>query len=95
MDTEKINLEEKHLKIVMDILSQAPKINFYAFGSRVNNTNKRYSDFDICFKGKIEPRLLRNIKTDFYESKLPFKVDLVAYDQLPESFKKSGFERLL
>jgi len=85
-NSKTINLEARHLNLVLEILSQAPKIQFYAFGSRVNGTNKQYSDLDLCFKGKLDIKLLRKLKNDFYESRLPFKVDLMAYKELPEAF---------
>jgi uncharacterized protein len=85
---KKINIEQKHLNKVLEILSQAPKAKFYAFGSRVNGTNKKYSDLDICSQGKLERKSVLKLKDDFYESDLPFKVDFLAKDDLLKIYGK-------
>ena len=81
-----MDIEKQHLEIVKNILKQASSASFYVFGSRTNNTAKKFSDLDICYKGKIPRDLLLKVKGDFYESNLPYKVDIVAYDKLPEGF---------
>jgi len=47
-----LQLEKKHQKIVQEILSKYP-YKFYAYGSRVKGTARKYSDLDLCYKGDI------------------------------------------
>lgn len=82
-----IAIEEKHLKILLEILSQA-KTKFYAFGSRTTASNRKFSDLDLCYKDTIAWETLVKIKTDLEESNLPFKVDLVDYNECSEDFKQ-------
>lgn len=82
-----IAVEERHLKILLEILSQA-KIKFYAFGSRTKANNRKFSDLDLCYKEPILWETLVKIKTDLEESNLPFKVDLVDYNECSEDFKQ-------
>lgn len=83
---KKINIEDRHLNMVLEILSQAPKINFYAFGSRVKGTNKKYSDLDICYQGNLDRKLVSKLKDDFYESDLPFKIDFLSKEDLIKNY---------
>ena len=81
-----MDIEKRHLNIVRKILKQANSASFYAFGSRASNKAKPFSDLDICYRGEISRDLLLKMKSEFYESNLPYKVDLVAYSKLPEGF---------
>jgi predicted nucleotidyltransferase len=74
-----LQIETRHQKIVHSILSKYP-YQFYAYGSRVKNRAKKYSDLDLCFYGKIPWNVLSHIQEDFEESDLPFKVELVAWE---------------
>ncbi len=82
-----INIEEKHLKIVISILSHYPYI-FYVFGSRITPHVKKFSDLDLFYKDKIPDSALQKMQEDFEESDLPFTVDLVDYNKCDETFKK-------
>jgi predicted nucleotidyltransferase len=57
-------MEERHLEIVQDILNKYP-YTFYAFGSRVKGTHKRFSDLDLCIKDPIPLRVKGQIDEDF------------------------------
>ncbi|MEY3197064.1 MAG: hypothetical protein RLZZ59_432 [Pseudomonadota bacterium] len=81
-----INLEQKHKKIVLDILNKYP-YSFYAFGSRTKNKAKPLSDLDLCFTEDIPIRVLSQIATDFEESDLPFKIDLLSWNDCSKEFK--------
>lgn len=82
-----INIEKKHLKILNDILKKYP-YHFYAFGSRVKGNNRKYSDLDICYKEEIPPNIITEIKEQLEESNLPFRTDLVLWDNLPNSYRE-------
>ena len=81
-----IHMDPKHWKIVQDVLKKYP-YTFYAFGSRVNGTQRTLSDFDICFKDAIPWNIRAHIDQDFEESDLPFKVDVIDWNMCDESFR--------
>lgn len=80
-------IEEHHLKIIREILSKYP-YTFYAFGSRARGNPKQFSDLDLCFMQSIPLQMQIAIETDFEESDLPYKVDLVDWATMSEDFKK-------
>ena len=90
-----MDIERHHLDIVRKILKQANSASFYVFGSRASSSAKKFSDLDICYRGKIPRDLLLKMKGDFYESNLPYKVDLVAYSKLPKGFLKEIDQEML
>jgi predicted nucleotidyltransferase len=82
-----IQMEERHLQILRQILSQYPYA-FFIFGSRVKGTQKRFSDVDLCYKEKIPSAVISKLEEDLEESNLPFKVDLVNWELCSDDFKK-------
>ena len=84
-----LQLEERHWKIVQQILSKYP-YKFYAYGSRVKGNARQLSDLDICYYDNIPDNIVFLIEEEFKESDLPFKVDLVAWKRM-----KSGFRKLI
>lgn len=82
-----IQMDEKHLKIVQDILSKYP-YTFYAFGSRVKGKPRRLSDLDLCFMEDIPWSHRAQIDEAFEESDLPYKVDVVDWNLCDEDFKR-------
>ena len=52
------------------------------FGSRAKGTYKNYSDIDLVLYGDISDRQVDRLWTDFYESNLPYKVDINAYQSI-------------
>lgn len=81
-----IHMEAHHLEIVRDILKKHP-YTFYAFGSRVKGTQKKFSDLDLCFMEHISWSIRSKIEEEFEESDLPFKVDIVDWNMCDESFR--------
>lgn len=71
-----MQIKSKHYEIVRLILFKYP-YKFYAYGSRVKNQAKDYSDLDLCYQEEIPWNVLSHIDEDFEQSDLPFKVDLV------------------
>jgi predicted nucleotidyltransferase len=81
---KKIHIEERHWKIVKDILNKYP-YTFYAFGSRVKGKQRRFSDLDIYSPDSIPLNIQGQIEEDFEMSDLPFTVDVVSrYRMTPE-----------
>lgn len=61
------------------------------FGSRVKGKSKVYSDIDLAIvtDKKIDWLLIEEIKEEFGESDLPYRVDVIDWNNISESFRKS------
>jgi predicted nucleotidyltransferase len=81
-----IYLEEKHKKIVKDIL-QKYDYNFFAFGSRVKGNCRKFSDLDLFYTQDLPLSVLLSVEEDFEDSDLPFKVDLINYKTCDKDFQ--------
>ena len=82
-----IQINEKHLRILKDILKNYP-YKFYLFGSRAKGKSSKFSDIDICYKENIPDKTTIKIKFELEDSNLPFFVDLVYWNNMPENFQK-------
>jgi len=82
-----LQLETKHQKIIRNILSKYP-YHFYAYGSRVKGTARKFSDLDLCYQENIPDSLVFEIKDEFTESNLPFIVELVNWKRMRPTFQK-------
>ena len=82
-----IHMEDQHWKIVQEILNKYP-YTFYAYGSRVKGTQKRFSDLDLCFIEPIPWNIRAHIDEDFEESDLPFKVDVIDWNLMASDFQE-------
>ena len=71
-----LQLKERHLKIVQQILSKYP-YQFYAYGSRVKGVARKFSDLDLCYQEEIPADVLCQIAEEVEQSDLPFVVELV------------------
>lgn len=88
----KIFISESEEKIIRDIFKKYKlDSDIYVFGSRARGDHKKYSDLDICLKGKtkIDPEILLNLKNEFQDSDLPFTVDIVDWNDISEKFQKN------
>lgn len=82
----KIQMDEPHYKIAKNILNNY-NVKAMVFGSRSKNTAKKFSDLDLVILEPLEKRLFICIKNDFEESNLPYKVDLILWNELDQSFQ--------
>src|SRR5690348_2227796 len=89
-----MNMEDKHLKIVLDILKNYP-YSFYAFGSRVKKNPKKFSDLDLCFFEPIPWNIRSKIDEDFEESDLSYKVDVVDWQACDQAFRNLIFNDMI
>jgi len=86
-----IELSEDNIEIVKEILAKhVPEYEVRAFGSRVNNQAKKYSDLDLVIidEKKIPFEKIFALKNDFAESKLPFRVDILDWKRTSSEFRK-------
>lgn len=67
-----------------------PGVTVWAYGSRVKGTARRYSDLDLvaCVTPEQRPRVAE-FREALDESDLPFPVDLLVWDELPERFRRT------
>ncbi|MXW15308.1 MAG: hypothetical protein F4120_09455 [Rhodothermaceae bacterium] len=85
-----IDLRPDHWQIVQQILQrQLPDRHVYAFGSRATWTAKDYSDLDLAIMGEqpLPPAVLSALNEEFIESDLPFRVDIVDFASVDDSFR--------
>jgi len=91
-----IDLAERHLETIRRILGEhAAGCEVRAFGSRVSGTAKEYSDLDLAIIGeeKLPRRVKMLLREAFEESDLPFRVDIVDYNAISDSFRSIIDER--
>ena len=86
-----LEIRPDHLKIVEEILEKhLPDREVWAFGSRVNGTAKETSDLDLVVIGEtpLDFQRLGSLRDDFSESNLPYKVDVVDWAKIGETFRE-------
>ena len=76
--------------IIKTIRAILPDAAILAFGSRIQGGAYPYSDLDIALKSKQPIKLseLGNLKEQFADSDLPFKVDLLDYQSTSDEFRQ-------
>lgn len=86
-----INIKDDYLKIVKKILRKhlPNDAKIWVFGSRVTGNAKKYSDLDLAIDlGKpISLDLMAILVSDFEESILPYKVDIIDWTQISDTFR--------
>ncbi len=85
-----IDLTPEQRELVMHLLNlYLPNTKVWAFGSRVKWTSNPHSDLDLVAFANSEQRdhQVELLREAFEESNLPFRVDLLVWNALPEDFK--------
>lgn len=86
-----IAASSEEFEIIINILNaHIKKGKVYAFGSRYKNNNRKFSDFDIAIDTgeKLSFEFLNILKEAFEESDLPYRVDIIDYNNISDKFKK-------
>ena len=85
-----VDLTAEQRRIILELLrTHLPNVTVWAYGSRVRWNARPYSDLDlVAFTSPGQESQLANLKDAFEESNLPFGVDLLTWDDLPESFHR-------
>jgi len=86
-----IDVSNNQLLIIKAILKKHfPTCEVRAFGSRVNGKSKPYSDLDLVVIGleKIDLKKMFQAEEAFEESVLPFRIDLLDWYAITNSFRK-------
>lgn len=87
-----IVLEARHAAIVRSILSQFVPVNeVWVFGSRAGGSPKPHSDLDLVIidSPTFSENQLSELKFQFEESNLPFRVDVCLWSSLDAGFRES------
>jgi type I restriction enzyme S subunit len=91
-DRPPIAVFEGEWLIIRNILrAHAPDCTVWAFGSRATGRAKQYSDLDLAINGNkpLGIDLAAQLTEAFAESDLPYKVDIVDWITVSESFRKA------
>jgi len=86
-----MDLKPHQLEQVRNILrQQVPETQVYAFGSRVTLTAKAHSDLDLVVVGdaEIPTGRMHWLEEAFFESDLPFRVDVLDWHAIPAEFRE-------
>ena len=83
----------KHRQIIEAVLQKhLPDVEVWAYGSRANGKSHDGSDLDLVLRakdlGKIIPAQIRQDTRRYYESTVPFVVEVRDWALLPESFHR-------
>ncbi len=84
-----IDVQTKDLKILRNLLNKyLPNTQVWAFGSRVKWTSRTDSDLDlVVFSTAEQNRQVHDLIEAMQESSLPFRVDVMVWDKIPDSFR--------
>lgn len=89
---ERIAIPVPHLRYILEQLKlHLPKATVWAFGSRVKGSHRPASDLDLavlCDKETAKKQLPK-LNEIFVESDLPFKVQLLDFNRLPENMREN------
>ncbi|MFA5518810.1 MAG: restriction endonuclease subunit S, partial [Spirochaetota bacterium] len=84
-----IDIEPKYLVILKKIFKlYIPSKTVWAYGSRVTWTANTKSDLDIIVFD-VNSKQINNLKDALAESDLPFSVDVMNWEKIPETFKEN------
>ena len=85
-----MQLDADHAAIVRAILRRhVPGREVRAFGSRVANNARRFSDLDLVVLGndRLPENLKVVLKMEFEDSDLPFRVDVLEWATAPDHLR--------
>ncbi len=88
-----MDIKPTHFTIIKSVLKKhiSADTQVFVFGSRAKNNARPYSDLDLLLRDNkpLSMQLLANLAFDFEESDLPYKVDLVDWMSISDTFKKT------
>ena len=88
-ELDSIDLEPRHLKKIRSIFARhLPYKKVWAYGSRVKWTASNTSDLDCVVFGATDSEIA-NAREAFDESDIPFEVQLLNWNTIPDDFKEN------
>lgn len=92
-EVKDIDLEPRHLTLLRDIIAAyCPNKEVRAYGSRVKFTAKKTSDIDLVIFDTTDAEYYA-LKDALDESDIPFLIQLMRWEQIPQDFKDNILER--
>lgn len=93
---DKYGLAIRDLETIRSILMKYPEVEtVHIFGSRAMGNHKPGSDIDLAIINKgVNPQTIAQIKSDFEDSSLPFRVDILSYPELRHENLKNHIDRV-
>jgi type I restriction enzyme, S subunit len=93
--SEPIDISPGQRKALLALIQRyLPNVEVWAFGSRVKWTARSNSDLDLVAFAKPEDESrVSQLKEAMEESALPFRMDLLVWDNIPEGFQRNIRER--
>lgn len=86
-----INIESAHLDCIKTILKRnLPDQTVWLYGSRIKSSVKPFSDVDLCIKNEqsLSTQKLFQLREDFSDSNLPFRVDVCEWATTKPEFQR-------
>ena len=86
-----LDLTPEQKSIVLDILrAYVPRHEVWVFGSRIKGTSKPYSDLDLAIitQAPLPLDTRAALSSEFSESDLPWKVDVVDWSVTNDTFRE-------
>lgn len=87
-------IKDKYLKQITNVVNQFilnKKVQAFLFGSSARKD--RFGDCDIGILGDIKENDVRRIKEALEESTLPYKVDVIDFNNVSQKFKDNVFKQ--
>ena len=90
-----IDLTARQRRLVLELIDRhLPDTDVWAYGSRVDWTSRPQSDLDLVVFSESERNgNVSDLREAFEESHLPFRVDVLVWHDLPDSFQKAILQR--
>lgn len=92
----RFGLTDRDLDTIYAIFNRYPEVEeVHIFGSRAKGTHKKGSDIDFAIMNAgVSNRTIARIKSDFSDSSLPYRVDVVDFTKLDDAALKDHIERV-
>ncbi len=88
----KFGLSKENREELLHILHMYGVEHVYVFGSRARGDYKEYSDIDISIKDTLDKNKRAKLAIDLRESRVPFTVDVVFYDEIKNKTLKNEID---
>lgn len=88
---QSISITSAQQKLLIEMLNNfLPNVQVWAFGSRVKGNSRPDSDLDlVVFSTPEQSAAVNALKDAFDESSLPFRVDVLVWNDISESFRNN------
>ena len=93
--TTSYGLEPGELAMITAVLAEKEALTkAVLYGSRAMGDFKNYSDIDLAVFGPLDPQTIADIKDRLEELPLPYKFDVLRYEDLTHAGLKDHIDRV-